>query len=72
MKIRVAKKVGKTYPPRHRTCTLTRAFMRFWKQDVRANGIPGNYDCFMAMVYGYPSFGWRTGPIDSAPTLRGC
>lgn len=59
MRLRTAKKIGKTWPKRHRQGTVMRGFMRVWKTDVRANGIPLNYDSFMAMVYSYPSFGGR-------------
>ncbi len=59
MRLRTAKKVGKTWPKRHRQKTLQRAMARIWKQDVRLYGIPGNMDCLMVMVRPYPSLGGK-------------
>ena len=57
MKLRIAKKIGKTWPMRHKLKTRRLAMRRVWKWDVRTHGEPGNWDGFMAMIYGFPSFG---------------
>lgn len=53
MKLRVALKVGKVRKKRRKS-TVFRAARRFWKYEVRHNGLDGGMDLWIMLSYEHP------------------
>lgn len=57
MRIRIAKKIGRTITQRHRQGTIMKAASTYIMRDVRNFGWPGNMDAVLWITYGLPQFG---------------